>query len=683
MKKIYHIIIASACTLMAMSGLTSCGDNFLHEQNDTAYTTQYFKTEQGIIDLATSLYGNIRWHFAYEWAYATTLYGTDEFGTANDLTSEPWNTYDTRFGSVNPTVETGAANKNCPGVSFLWDEMYFGISSANLIIASADKITNEDVRKKALGEAYFMRGYNYYRLFAQYGGIVLVTEPLNGPVRSFQRSSAEETMALIIDDFTKAHENLPTSKWRGYGTWTKYTAAHFLAKALLFRASERNDEWNSSYKTADLTQCITLCDEVIQACPLASDYNKLYAEWDKVDCSNEGLDEILMSAQFNADSSVKGRYGNRTINYQNPQFSNFSGGWVARNAWIGGKDFQRIRPTEYNYSVYDNVNDSRLWKSFRTIYGINTLGKYPSELTTGQKPALGDYGIVFILNKKTDSRYNDVRFGCAKAGAGSNFINPETGKWVPNAAALYQSGQFTLWKASGIDENRSNMWPGLNKVADGTTDNNADAGYRDVIMARSGETYLIKAEALVRQEKYQDAVNVVNQLRNRAQYKSGENREYYTDGVMAYKTNTLYQTASNKTAYENTFKQKNTYYLSTGIARTTDASDLKIVSYTKLPTEDEVILSALNCSGDKDRMLNFIMNERTRELNGEWNRWDELSRTNLLIRRTKAFNSQAAPNIQEKHTLRPIPQTFIDQLVNKDGSNLTDTQKKALQNPGY
>ena len=127
----------------------------------------------------------------------------------------------------------------------------------------------------------------------------------------------------------------------------------------------------------------------------------------------------------------------------------------------------------------------------------------------------------------------------------------------------------------------------------------------------------------------------------------------------------------------------NTYYLSTGIAETTDASNLQIASYTSLPAEDEAILTAIGASGDYDRMLNFVFNERTRELLGEWNRWDELARTKLLVKRAKAFNPEAAPNVQDRHMYRPIPQKFIDTLQNPDGSNLSAEQKKAWQNPGY
>lgn len=144
-----------------------------------------------------------------------------------------------------------------------------------------------------------------------------------------------------------------------------------------------------------------------------------------------------------------------------------------------------------------------------------------------------------------------------------------------------------------------------------------------------------------------------------------------------------YNDGALKDAAGNVYLTKNTYYLSTGIAKTTAASSLQISGPANLPEEDEAILTQLGASSQYDRMLNFIFNERTRELNGEWNRWEELSRAGLLVKRARAFNPQAAPNIQDKHVLRPIPQTFIDGLTQDDGSPLTEEQKASFQNPGW
>ena len=701
-------IFIGAMALATMFGTTSCGDDFLKEDAGHKVTDALLETPDGAISMAAGLYANIRWHFGYEWAYGITLYGCDEFTNGSDLTSEPWNTYDNRLNPLDCTPANGAANKNCPPVSGLWNQMYYGISTANLVIEKAQSVADDDSRNKAMGEAYFLRGYNYFRLFSQYGAVVLQLKPSEGVVRYYERATEEETLNQIIADLEEAYNLLPVNKWRGNGTWTKYTAAHFLAKALLYRQSERCSSWNSKYTAdADLTKAIQLCDEVIAACPLEADYNNLYANWTGVDCKIEGSKEILMTAEHNADSSTKGRFGNRTYNYFNPQFSNFSGGWVQRGQYIGGMDFQRCRPTEYAYAAFDNVNDARMWKTFKTVFGLNSTAltdKAKIVADNGLKdvsqvPELGDYGIVFILNKKDDPRFQDETtygtFGNGKTA--HSFVNPETGKWVPNVAPVYLGGQYVMpnYNANG-DPTKSNFFCGINKTEDGSRTAEKGDGYRDVIMARSGETYLVKAECQVRLGKYQDAISTVNVLRARAQWKEGEDRERYIDGSLAFETNTTgsgtlkkCKAADGKTnltnieAWKYSHPWKNSYYLSTGIERTTAASDLQIKDYKQLPAEDEAILSKIGCNGDKDRMINFIMNERTRELLGEWNRWEELSRTNLLIRRAKAFNPQAQGITANKHELRPIPQTFIDGLQHEDGSNLSDSEKAAWQNPGY
>ena len=711
MKYMNSKIVCGALSVLTLLGATSCSDDFLKEDAGHLYTDALLETSDGALSMAAGLYGNIRWHFGYEWAYGITLYGCDEFTNGADLTSEPWNTYDNRLNPLDCTPALGAANKNCPAVSALWDQMYYGISTANLIISKADNVKDEASRNKALGEAHFLRGYNYYRLFCQYGGVALETEPANGDVKkNFERATEEETLSLIIDDFEKAYNMLPEDKWRGNGTWTKYTAAHFLAKALLYRQSERSASWGSKYgKEADLNRVIALCDEVIAACPLAEDYADLYAKWTGVDCPNENLPEILMAAEHNEDNVTQGRFGNRTYNYFDPQFSNFSGGWVQRGQYIGGMDFQRCRPTEYTYSAFDNVNDARMWKTFKTVYGLNNAAKKDADvieangITADQMPDLGDEGIIFILNKKSDTRFDGNPYGTfGRGGDVHNFVNPLTGKWVPNAFVTFQDGQYVLNTYTG-NPSTSNVFCGINKTADGTRTGEKGDAHRDVIMARTGETYLVKAEAQVRLGRYQEAVNTVNVLRARGQWKKGEDRSYYTDGSMAFlkaeggmaDNSTAAATSvkknkdkagkmlSNTEAYYASMTHKNTYYLSTGIAETTEASDLQIKSYSQLPAEDEEILKAIGASGDYDRMLNFIFNERTRELLGEWNRWDELARTGLLVRRAKAFNPEAAPNVQERHMYRPIPQKFIDTLQNEDGSNLSDAEKKAWQNPGY
>lgn len=683
--KINKYMFGGLLALAASTSFTSCSDSFLDEEYKSGYQTPYLETPEGVFDLATSLYANLRFWFAYDWAHATTQIGVDEFSIGTDNSNEAWNIYDNRLG---PTVVT--QNGNTAASSVIWDQMYYGIASANKVIAYADAISDKDKHDMVLGEGYFLRGYNYYRLCAQYGSVVLITEPTEGVVRTFNRSSEEDCLALVIDDLQKAYESLPEKSiesLRGKLGWDKYTAAHFLAKALMLRVSERNDSWNSAYKSDDLTRIVTLCDAVIGSHhKLAPDYRDLW-NWTGTDCETETLSEWLLVAQFNKDAAADGRYGNRIYSNFNPQFSNaVFGNWIQRGQWVG-VDFQRCRPTEYNYMCFDKVNDSRFWKSFRTIFNANrNLGESSYEKPDGTKYLVAEAGdpvIMFIPNgTKADNIYYAEDWNQYLFGERGKSTFKYNGKDVPNAILHYtKDGQWNTYP--------DNVFCGLCKVEDGTRDDEkSDYSSRDGVLARVAETYLLKAEALVRQNKYQEAIDVVNILRERAEYKPGEDRTIHTDGNQAFETNSQYE---KYTTYYKAHSKVNTYILSTGVSDFSNATDLTINSYTQLPDEDELILSKLNgvkgysCSGDYERMLNFIMNERTRELDGEWVRWEDLSRTKLLVPRAYAFNKEVATSasLDDHHVLRPIPQSFIDGLTNEDGSALSSEQKKALQNPGY
>jgi hypothetical protein len=144
------------------------------------------------------------------------------------------------------------------------------------------------------------------------------------------------------------------------------------------------------------------------------------------------------------------------------------------------------------------------------------------------------------------------------------------------------------------------IWPMNQKFQDSlrVTVNNS-IGVKDFPVYRLGETYLIAAEALMMSGKSGEAVNYINTLRRRSA-KPGA---------------TATETEANKKAMEVT------------------AADLNI---------------------------DFILDERARELSGEFMRWTDLVRTGKLLERVKKYNSVAAVLIKSHHVLRPIPQTQID-----------------------
>ncbi len=69
---------------------------------------------------------------------------------------------------------------------------------------------------------------------------------------------------------------------------------------------------------------------------------------------------------------------------------------------------------------------------------------------------------------------------------------------------------------------------------------------------------------------------------------------------------------------------------------------------------------------EADLTLDFILDERGRELMGEQFRWFDLARTGKLVERVKKHNPDANKFIQDFHMLRPIPQDQLDRVTNKE-----------------
>jgi len=64
-----------------------------------------------------------------------------------------------------------------------------------------------------------------------------------------------------------------------------------------------------------------------------------------------------------------------------------------------------------------------------------------------------------------------------------------------------------------------------------------------------------------------------------------------------------------------------------------------------------------------DVTLDFILDERARELDGEMHRWHDLVRTGKLVERVRLHNDEATGFIQDYHIFRPIPQNQIDRTL--------------------
>jgi tetratricopeptide (TPR) repeat protein len=689
--KIQKYIVLSTILIAGMSIASSCSEDFLNEELITKDSTQSFETQEGLDKLTTGMYKTFEFHFNYEWSYCLTNYGTDEMSVGNDDSKSMWNNYNS---NLNPA--------NGGELAPLWDNMYGGISSANILITNVPKFydaesANYDIR---LGEGYFVRGFNYLVLVSQFGGVPLVKEIVEGPQTDFTRNTPEECYELILSDLKKAYDLLPTTPSET-GRLTKWVAAHYLAKAGLFRSSEINDSWNAAYKSADLDNVIKYGKEVIAAHPLCNDFVNLW-DYTTPNGANESVSEVVFAAQFSNDVASRGRYGNQIHLYYPSIYQNLAG---LKRDISGDREFSRMRTTNYSLDIYDRVNDSRFWKSFITGYRCNNPAAAPrwdtikvndvpvwipdpsliESWTTDDPPkpiyrqkfAGGDEAVLYIVNDAGDTRYTDLS---AKTRISHTYVRYFDGE--PRAMigkhgnfGYYETGD---WRARFV---------ALSKFRDGSRESVASQfGQRDGILARSAEDYLMIAEALGRQGKYSEALPYINVLRERAGYANGEDRSKHVDGGQAYKTNPAgHGSGTGFPAYSET----NTYYESNNDMPVTTAAtktNLTFGSINDIFNSTREFYDILGASSEADKFLVFILNERSRELMGELLRWPDLVRTKQLEKRWKAFNdgntvAGAAFN-GNTHYLRPIPQSFLD-AVTKNGVALTGTEKQELQNPGY
>lgn len=642
MKNISKIIYGAALATSFLVLPTSCKKSFLDENQITVLNTQDFQTTTGLDGLVVGMYQGLKFHFNYTWAYTTTNYGVDEFTVGGDRTEQMWNSYDNSLNSL--TTDVAA----------VWDNMYGNINSANIVIENVPLFYEGTSKNTRLGEGYFMRAFDYFKLVKQYGGVPLKLKQSTTVEYEFTRATAQEVYAQVISDFEQAYTLLPATSGET-GRITKWAAAHFLAKAYLYRASEINNAWNSGTKEADLNNAVKYADLVINTggFTLANNYSDLW-NFTKVDDANETNKEIILAAQFSNNTATQGRYGNQVHLYFPAVYQTLPG--MVRDL-AGGREFQRLRSTDYALDVFDRVNDSRFWKSFKTRYIANRT------VTTPKNLAIGDEGVLYIINNAGDTRYTAANVAARKA----------------NVFVRYYAGQPENM-IGGHGNYGVSQYVGLSKFTDGSRNAVASQfGQRDGILARLAETYLIAAEAYGRLGQYAMAVTYINRVRDRAAYKDGEDRSFYVDGGIAYKTNP----ATTPTA-QTSYSDRNTYYESNNISTpvtTSTLTSMHLNSEADIFNSTKDFYSKINAGSNADKFIAFILNERSRELMGELMRWEDLARTKTLVARTTAFSDEARP-AENKHYLRPIPQTFLDG-VRKDGLSLTPAEKSAMQNPNW
>ena len=668
------------------------------------------------------LYDAFRLFFNSETGYAFSNYGTDEFMVAGDPTNAMWNDYDDRLGPVISQVNGSTVKSNA-----LWDPYFQYIGFANAILDYEEDLLARSDTEILLGEAYFVRAFCYLSLVSQYGDLPLVLAPVWAPSGEYTRASKEQIFSLIINDLEKSYQLLPADASVAVRhSVSRFAAAHYLAKAHLWRASEINDDWNTPYKEDDLKNTIKYAEEVIGVHPLAKDFNDLFGNFNGYDSPiTETNSEIVLSIDFDETStSSESARGNMGLSIFTARYQNFP---LMKRDIAGAREYQRMKTTpKYAYFLYDLENDSRFWKSFKTTYAVNNAAA-SKIYVQGTEYVANEYfpsndgvymSAMYIINRQDyGQKYYKNEVNAFSYPFTSSYTRQDyrTGKFIPTLIALYIYDEADNVVGTSMTPDSNPLLPPLSKYLDGAVKAvNRASGYRDGILARSAEDYFFKAEALIRQGNINQGLAALKPLRDRAQFKAGEKRDAYVDGGNAYHYNT-YKPYLNGYAANCAFYPMNSYYYSLGgwddeaVRKATDArpSELPVVTKGNYPKEDLAIMEKLGYSSDFDKAMCYLLNEKSREMYGEYLRWMDLARTKTLEKRLY-FNDQAYGNPltditgrvsgidgyqyvsrnntggfqPNKHYYRPIPLSFLDKLT-KEGKPLSESEKAELQNPGY
>ena len=238
----FKALTYSALALATLS-LSSCNDWLTEETPGTTKVSEFFtslSTAEAVVNAA---------YVPMTWEFGTTYYPEWYFG---DIVSDDAlkGGQDINDGADLRELENFKANSDNEILLGYYRAQWQGIQRANLAIDEipTTRIETEGTeaekqakyRDRYLGEAYFLRGYYYFRLARMFGGMPLIDYVIKSSNQWAQtRSTMDETLNFAIEDFKRA-ENLLWEKDKysneELGRATKGAAQAMLLKANLYRA---------------------------------------------------------------------------------------------------------------------------------------------------------------------------------------------------------------------------------------------------------------------------------------------------------------------------------------------------------------------------------------------------------------------------------------------------------------
>lgn len=184
-----------AFTSILLLLLTSCNKQLVEEPKSLAVET-FYNTASEVEAATNAIYTPFRdinglpSYIAQVEAYVDYGLGRGSYAVLND------------FQGLNAT--------NVSRIGTMWDLFYLSIRNANLVIKNAPngKSINKADIDKYVGEAKFLRAFNYFHLVRNWAGVPVRTEANMTEIEA-KRNTADEVYTLIVTDLKEAETLLP------------------------------------------------------------------------------------------------------------------------------------------------------------------------------------------------------------------------------------------------------------------------------------------------------------------------------------------------------------------------------------------------------------------------------------------------------------------------------------------
>ena len=230
--------------IIFMLGMLSCDDFIDHNERGTQNLDNYFQTDAECQAFINDLYKRAFLHYDWDKLIAARL--------ANETASDDAWMGNTGQDASNfePAAQYLITPNRMGYLTTLFKTRYENISACNIAINSipGSPISNA-LKEQYIGEALFMRAYNYYDLVNNFGDVPLVLNTLSLSEMDKTKETKENVYKQIEIDLKSALNKLKTS----YDAAEKGRATKWACTALLARVNLFQRKWEDAYHYADTT----------------------------------------------------------------------------------------------------------------------------------------------------------------------------------------------------------------------------------------------------------------------------------------------------------------------------------------------------------------------------------------------------------------------------------------------